>query len=288
MSRVIAILTLYYPKREHLINLSKIAEQVDRLIVCDNSPFINEDLKNEFPTIIYQHFGKNLGLSAGFNRVLKNAKYKWHDDDFIIFFDQDTTIPKNHIISLIDDYEYLEKHGYKVGTIGPVFFNKSLGKEEIPTIKQHITKSIFKVKSVITTSMLCKYSNIKLINFWNEEIFLDMADWDLSWRFTKSNKACFMSSNSIILHSVGENKKKLFSFNIRVWKPFREYYQIRDSLYLLNKNYVPWNFRIRLILNLTIRPLIHICFLDNTYERIKYIIKGYRDYFKGQHGELTT
>lgn len=287
MEKVVAIITVYYPKTEHLLNIKKIFKQVDKLIICDNSPNICYEIINKFPEAEYLFFGKNLGLSAAFNIVLKNPKYQWDDNTYIIFFDQDTTIPLNHINSLVNDYEYLISKGYKIGCIGPTFYNKTLQKVEIPTIKENISKSIIKVKSVITTSMLCRYSNIKSIDLWNEEIFLDMSDWDLCWRFLDSNMSCFMSSNSVIQHNVGEDKKKILLYKIRVWKPFREYYQIRDCLYLINKKYVPWNFRIRLLIMLTIRPMMHCLFLDRRIERFKYIFRGICDYLNKVHGELN-
>ena len=135
--------------------------------------------------------------------------------------------------------------------------------------------------------MLCKYSQIRTINFWNEEIFLDLADWDLCWRLNSSKKFSFMSFNSIIKHNVGEGKKKIFCVSLRIAKPFREYYQTRDKLYLLNKNYVPIRMKIRFLISLIIRPIVHFIFLDDGIRRMKYIFKGINDYLNNKRGELN-
>lgn len=286
MPRITAIVTVYYPNEKHLANIYKIAEQVDRIIVSDNSSFNNKYIFRKFSNLYYFFWNKNLGLSASFNKILKNTNLNWDNNDFVIFFDQDTTIPLNHINSLIKDYESLVSKGYDVGCIGPVYFNKSMGKKEIPKLRKCISKSIIKVKNIITTSMLCNYSKLKSINFWNEEIFLDLADFDLCWRFNDRNIHCFMSYNSVIYHNVGEGKRKILFFNIRIAKPFREYYQTRDCLYLIKKDYVPWMMKLRFILNLTLRPLLHFIFLDSSKARMKFVLKGYSDYFKNIHGEL--
>ena len=34
----VAIVTCYFPKAEHVLNIRKISEQVDIVVVCDNSP----------------------------------------------------------------------------------------------------------------------------------------------------------------------------------------------------------------------------------------------------------
>lgn len=289
MTRVSAIVTTYYPTIKHLNNIKRIASQINRIFICDNSPRCNIELFSEIDNLEYCFWNANLGLSIGFNRILKDEKYSWLDDDYIVFFDQDTVIPENHIMSLVNDYESLTKEGYRVGCIGPVFFNESMQKTEIPKLKKKINDNIIEVRSNITSSMLCRYDHLKTIDFWNEEIFLDMADWDICWRFKRYNMKCFMSHSSIINHTVGEGRKKILGFYyLRIAKPFREYYQIRDCLYLFWKDYIPWNFRVRFLIRLTVRNVLHILFLDNPKLRIKYILKGFNDYFHGVHGEIMN
>ena len=286
MKKVIAIVTVYYPQKEHIVNINIIKNQVDIVIICDNSSFNNEALFKHLSGVQYIYWGKNLGLSKSFNNILKNDKFQWHADDYIIFFDQDTTIPLNHINSLIKDYEYLLNMGYKVGCIGPAYYNKTMQQMEIPKVKKYISNSIIKVRNIITTSMICQYSKIETIKFWNEDIFLDLADFDLCWRFNNENMACFMTFNSVIEHSVGEGKENILFFSLRISKPFREYYQTRDCLYLLSKNYVPCYMKLRFVLNLTLRPILHLIFLNHSIDRFKFIVKGFKDYLNKVHGEI--
>ena len=60
----------------------------------------------------------------------------------------------------------------------------------------------------------------------------------------------------------------------------------RDALYLLKENYVPLKMKIRLIANITVRPIIHCIFLDKRRERLKYIRQGFIDYSKNRHDEM--
>lgn len=288
MERTIAIITTYYPKSEHLGNIITISKQVDLIIVCDNSPNDNYELFKNINNLRYVFWNQNLGLSTSFNNILKDKKYGWSNNDNIVFFDQDSFIPENHIMSLVSDYESLEKEGLSIGCVGPFFFNKSMGKIEIPKLYETISTSVIRVKSIITSSMLCKYGKLQEIGFWNEKLFLDMADWDLCWRLIEKGYFCYMSRKSIMEHSVGEGKKKVLFFNLRVGKPFREYYQTRDCLYLLQEKYVPWNFRLRFMAMILVRPLLHILFLDVPRERARYIYLGIRDFCKNKHGEIPA
>lgn len=285
-NRIISIMTTFYPNRNHFYNAKKICDQSDFLIICDNSPTNNKELFSGLKNIKYFYWGKNLGLSMAFNFVLKDGSLNWCDTDYIIFFDQDSTIPKNHIKYLVEEYKNLLAQGESVGCIGPVYFDLSSNREEIPHMKTFVNRKSMRVSSIITTSMLCQYRILKKIGFWNDDIFLDMADWDICWRLQANQLNVYLTYASIIRHSVGQGTKKVGPLNIRVGKPFREYYQTRECLQLLFKDYVPFKYKLRFIAMLTIRPIMHFLFLDNKWERIKYITKGIIDYFKGKRGSL--
>ena len=223
-------------------------------------------------------------MSAAFNRVLKEKTF--NDDDFIIFFDQDSHISDEHINILCKEYKKLEDRGFALGCLGPVYFNTSSGIVEIPKQKKQLTEHSYSVKSIITSSMLTRYKILKDIDFWNEEIFLDMADWDVCWRFIASKKLCCMTDAVTLNHTLGNGEKKIGLLRVREGSPFREYYQTRDCLYLLKKNYVPFKFKIRFMLMITVRPILHFLFLPNKRKRLFYIKQGIHDYRNGIHGCL--
>lgn len=273
----VAIVTAYYPDVENRNNVKKIAEQVDKVIVCDNSPSDNASVFSG-DRIEYVFFGENLGLSAAFNRVLKREE-GWSDDDYFVFFDQDSTIEDNHISRLIDVYDELKNAGLKVGCLGPVYFNNSSGQIEIPKMKTQLIDKTYSVQSIITSSMLTTYGTLKEIGFWNEEIFLDMADWDLCWRIIGAGKLCCMTEAVVLNHTLGNGEKKIGPFRLRIGSTIRDYYQTRDALYLLCKQYTPIKYKCRFILMLTVRSVLRLLFLDDKKKRAHYIKRGIQDYF---------
>ncbi len=279
-------MTVYYPDKSNLDNAKKICSQSNLLIICDNSPTSNQKLFSVLENTKYFYWGKNLGLSGAFNKVLKNDTLHWADDDYVLFFDQDSTIQPDHIKTLISEYENLKYNGGSVGCIGPVYFNLNSNKEQIPRLKEYVNKQTMKVSSIITTSMLCQYKNLKKIGFWNEEIFLDMADWDICWRFYAANMNVYMTYVSVIRHSLGKGIKKVGPIRLSISAPFREYYQTRECLRLLFKPYVPFKYKLRFCYMLTVRPILHMLFLDHKIERAKYIGKGLIAYFAGKNGSL--
>lgn len=235
--------------------------------------------------IVYVTKNKNLGLGAAFNMALKDDTYGWKDDDLIIFFDQDSQIGEGYIQALQDEYRKIETLIPNLGCLGPVFYNTSNDRTERPRQKKNITDETYEVSNTITSSLMMRYGNLKKIGFWNENVFLDLADWDLCWRMQKAGMVCCMTEKVVLHHSVGNGEKKVGPIKLRVGQPFREYYQTRDALYLLQENYVPLKIRLRLIANVTIRPVVHYLMLDDKKSRMKFIRQGISDYKEGVRGE---
>lgn len=285
MSETHALVTLYNPSEKEFNNCRILSQQVDTVILCDNSQESHETVFQNEKNIIYITKNENLGLGAAFNVALKNDTYDWKDDDLIIFFDQDSQIGEGYIQALQDEYRKIETLIPNLGCLGPVFYNTSNGRTERPRQKKNITDETYEVSNTITSSLMMRYGNLKRIDFWNEKVFLDLADWDLCWRMQKAGMVCCMTEKVVLHHSVGNGEKKVGPIKLRVGQPFREYYQTRDALYLLQENYVPLKMRLRLIANVTIRPVVHYLMLDDKKSRMKFIRRGINDYKKGVHGE---
>lgn len=285
MVKIVALVTVYNPDKNVVENLQILSRQVEQVILCDNSMNDNAQMLGGVTKSIYTTQHKNLGLTGAFNSILKDPEYGWKDDDLIIFFDQDSQIGEGYIQALQDEYRKIETLIPNLGCLGPVFYNTSNGRTERPRQKKNITDETYEVSNTITSSLMMRYGNLKRIDFWNEKVFLDLADWDLCWRMQKAGMVCCMTEKVVLHHSVGNGEKKVGPIKLRVGQPFREYYQTRDALYLLQENYVPLKMRLRLIANVTIRPVVHYLMLDDKKSRMKFIRRGINDYKKGVHGE---
>ena len=285
MIKVVALVTLYNPDKVVVDNLQILGGQVEQMILCDNSMNDNAQMFRGLTKSIYTTQHKNLGLTGAFNSILQDPTYGWEDDDIVVFFDQDSRISEGYISSLRDEYQRIEAKVENLGCLGPIFYNTSNGQVERPRQRKTITADTYIVSNTITSSLMTRYKNLKKIDFWNENIFLDMADWDLCWRMEKSGLLCCMTEKVTLHHSVGNGEKRFGLIKLRVGQPFREYYQTRDALYLLQEKYVPLKLRLRLIANITIRPLVHFLFLNDKALRMKYVKRGIYDYRKGIHGE---
>ena len=73
-----ALITVFFPTEDTQRNVREIAKQVDKVFICDNSPYPNRGMFESLESkdgIRYVFFGENLGLSRAFNRILKEPGY---------------------------------------------------------------------------------------------------------------------------------------------------------------------------------------------------------------------
>lgn len=286
MAKTVALMTLYHPDNSVVKNVAAISEQVDRIFLCDNSTENNAKRFDFIRNVEYIFTGINLGISTAFNNVLKDETVDLKNDDFIIFFDQDSEIKSDHIEKLEKEFLSLQSQYFNIGCLGPAYFNRSNNSVEISNQKKRLNKHSYSVPSIITSSLLTTYGNLEKIGFFNDEIFLDFADWDLCWRFIYNNMRCCVTDGVMLNHAVGEGDKQVGILKVRSYPPQREYYQVRDSLYLMRKKYTPLKDKVRFAERISLEALFHCLALDKKKDRINYIIQGYKDFRHNITGEL--
>lgn len=289
-----ALVTLFFPTQEQLHNVELLCTQCDKVILCDNSPgkdnhALFENLSPEKVTYIANK--KNLGLSRAFNQVLKNPNHDFSDDDFIIFFDQDSTVDEKHIKSLQDIFLELEEKNENPGAVVPVtekgarlVNSQTLNPQPLPV------KNCYSVLHCITSSMLTRYSILRKIGFWNENFFLDQADHEISFRIIKFGYKIAQSEDIYLKHKIGNGIMHTHILHhietFAVNAPIRDYYIIRDGLKLLGLNYTPNSFKKYLRKMIYHEPVDHIIYLPKKIKRIYYILRGHIDFLANKSTEI--
>ena len=290
--KITALVTLYKPDSSVRNNIESLLKQVTNVILLDNTELIdNSELFNNLNNCTYILNEKNLGLSSAFNKVLCNDS-NIKQSDYIIFFDQDSCVTDNFIKKLINDYNKISEIN-KIGCLGAVYYD-SVKKEYggFSRIKNEICDNCYEVPELITSALITKYSTLEAVGFWNENIFLDYADYDLCWRLNKAGYHIFITKNAILNHSLGTGTIKIRilwkQLNVSYSPPLREYYQTREAIKLLFKFYVPIRWKKNFLFNLFIRIFIFCFKLENGKERYYYYLKGFKDGILKRNGEYTV
>ena len=289
--RTVSLVTFFNPNGTHANNVRAIAAQSDVAIVVDNSKADNSRLFGTQPedkAILYVSNARNLGLSAAFNACLTDVdRFAWNEDDYVVFFDQDTHIEPGHIEALRNEFEALRQRGYKVGCIGPAYYEANAQKTRIPKVRKAVSPTSMLVEKVITSSMLTTYGNLKSVGFWSDDIFLDMADYDLCWKMRSHGYVIALTTKSVIVHEIGESSSNMLLRPISQSKPFREYYQMRDRLYLLKKPYVPLASKTVLLYEVTLQAGLRLATSADRAERFRYMRLGRTHFRSGIHDPLA-
>lgn len=266
------------------------------MILSDNTPGKdNGSFFEEIENAVYICNGRNLGLSRGINRGVRTKAAK--ESDYLFFFDQDSVIPDGHIETMIADWEKLEKD-HRIALLGPHYHDEITGADDSELIVADKDKIIdgvyYPVHQMITSSMLTKYDLLKQIGFWNNDIFLDFADFDLCWRFVHAGYELFITRNAELSHRLGDGYVMAhmpFSkneFPMGYGSAFRKYYQTRALMKLRKCDYIPDEWKGLVKANLTIRTYFDLRFLPDKRRRFLYYLRGLIDGALGKNGELKT
>lgn len=134
--------------------------------------------------------------------------------------------------------------------------------------------------------MFTRYDLLMRIGFWNENFFLDYADFELCYRFKKYGFVCIKTQSAIFEHKIGSGYKEFLGYKFLIEKPIRNYYITRDGLRLLFLSYTPFKFKLRLLFRLTVENFFNLILFGQMKERAKYMSLGLIHWIRGKYGGL--
>lgn len=264
-------ITLFHPNHKIIEYLKSLSHKVDYIFVFDNSDN-NASYRYHFniENLIYHFTGKNQGLSKAFNWCFEKALY-YHQDYLLLLdqdscYDQDLILQMQEEISIYPDNQNVAIHAFNI---------KPLGEEVSKNALQ-----FYEVNEVISSG---SFLNIEVIEKshlrYDENLFVDYVDHDFCHQIHDHHLKIIVHDQLIVYQTLG------YMHNGRIChSPVRHYYMIRDVGYMNKKYYKPSMVRKKTIATLITE--LHNCLKeDKKVKKIKYVLKGYKDYKKGVKGE---
>jgi len=290
MSKTYAVIVTYKPDVEILEKcVNSLANQVAKLIIVDNTPGKCQLLENfrkmQNVEIIYlnENYGIAYAQNVGIKRVLEE------NIDYILLSDQDTIYPLDYIEKMFKCFQE-----DKVAAAGPLFIDAHTGK-----VQFFIKKGLFGFEKIYPTSG--KYSVLQLIasgtiintkfipeiGLMKEELFIDWVDMEWCWRATKKGFKIIGNADVVIEHYHGEKSKEFLGKNITLKSYVRNYYTIRNGIYLVLYSNVLDIYRRTLLFSKTFRNIFLFSVLSNDiFLNFKYTLKGFYHGLIGKLGKL--
>lgn len=287
MKKIYSILVAYNPD---LLGFNQAVErlkkQTDTVIVCNNSDY---DIKFDDEQVKVFNFGENLGIARA-----QSIGMKWafeNEADFILQMDQDS-IPSGDLVEkLLECYEDLTNKGYKIGLVGPQDFDKDTKELNTARLKKGTcieNTNYVSLEQTLSSGSLIPKPVYDIVGGMDDELFIDAVDSEYCWRIKKNGFLVIKNNDALLAHKLGDGKQKILGFlNVGVPSPIRHYYQIRNTLLLARRSYVPAYWKYSMLVKVVFKLFIYPFTLDRGFERFKYIVKGIKDGLVGKSGKIS-
>jgi rhamnosyltransferase len=273
MFTISAIIVLYNPNLFDLdINLNELIDQVDHLILIDNSEisnfeFIHKILSSKKDKLYYHFNNSNHGIATAQNiGINKSIEFQ---TDYILLMDQDSK-PSNDMVSiLLRDILVLKKSNINIAAIGPIAINSQNQLPYKPRLRRYRYfknfPGLLNTNELISSGMFIDFKVLRHVGYLDENLFIDGVDHEWCWRAKRSGYFLGLTENTSLLHSLGEGDKFIFGIRVAISSPFRIYYQYRNFIYLFKKKHVPIYWKLINFIKYTIKYIYYPVFVSRKY-----------------------
>ena len=227
----------------------------------------------------------NLGIATAQNKGIERALEL--SAEYILFFDQDSTIPDNFVQDMMDDYQLISNQNIKIGALGPRFIDERYNfyyktisiskhglrtKHDVSNIKQPFNSTL-----LISSGSLVSVETLQKVGLMRDEYFIDYVDTEWCLRAESLGFKNYISAKAVMKHTIGDNVLNFKFINVPVHSAFRRYFRVRNAFYMLREPHVPFLLFIREMTFNFIHQGILICFEKNRLAYIKSYFKGLKD-----------
>jgi len=281
--RLAAVVILYKPESNLLSNIETYVNEVDLLIVADNSEdnrqsraMLSNLIMHE--NTIYIHDGQNKGIGSRLNEALEICNQK--GIRLLLAMDQDSHFTTTSFSTYKRCLEVCTPND--IAIYGPQYLKKTISEDlcKFEPVTEMITSgSIFNVEYAIE------------IGKFDESLFIDLVDFEFCYRSILAKKRIIQFCNIYLDHSLGKLKQskslKTFKKTERsLHNPVRLYYMTRNFL-RISKTYrrafpEEINRNRKDLMNRIKNNIIY----NSTGKTIQYVFRGIADYLRGKTGKL--
>ena len=225
--------------------------------------------------------GENLGIASALNIAAKKAISE--EFDWLLTMDQDSIFKENSFQFLVD-YVNDNKDLSKLAIVSP-FHDTVLRDGHYPNPETVETPII-----VMTSGNLVNLTAYKKIGGYKDWYFIDCVDFDFCLSLIREGYQIHQVNKSILIHELGHTEKKKFlgkTYFTDNHNYIRRYYIVRNRHYILDefsKDFPDYCAAEKRCTKGEIKRII--LFEKDKIRKLRYMLKGYRDYRKGITGKL--
>ena len=274
--KLLGIVVTYFPDLSDLKNnISSYIDDLDQLIVWDNTPSQNTDhhlqeIKKIDSKITILGNGKNMGIGYALNIAVKWLFENHYD--FLITFDQDSYFRSG----MLQKYKEIVMGSTdpKIGIFGVNYTSHE-------KLAYENNEDTLPVTECITSGAMYPVTTFRTGLLFDEDLFIDGIDFDFCYKINEQfGLQTVILTNVILNHKIGYSENNLRGKISDNYSAFRTYYLIKNQIYIWRKypDLYPIRKKIHLIVKYIGLRLISILFFENDkLAKFKSIIRGIKE-----------
>lgn len=294
--RVLAVAVTYNPDPDLLARvLGSVAPQVQGIAVVDNGSSNARSVRDSASAVQAHVLAneENLGIAAAQNQGVALAREEGYSH--ILLLDQDTVLSPDVVADLTRHLATLEKEHDRIAAIGPAYFELNSQQQTKayqangPLLSRLSLKGLDRpVESdfIIASASLVSLGTFDIIGGFKEDLFIDLVDVEWCLRARASGYQSFLSPTGIVEHRLGSTTAQIGPRRVAVHVPIRNYYWVRNALWLSRQPYTPLAWRLYFISRALTFPVVYTTLTDQRLMRLRLICRGIWDSFTGHLGSL--
>jgi rhamnosyltransferase len=244
-----------------------------------------EKIISSIPNKTLISLSENIGIAEAQNIGIR--KLNCSDEELILFFDQDSSISENFLISIKNEYQSLEKSVNNSVILGPTFYHRTKN-FEYPVVKFNrfgFRKKIYvsnypeavEASCIISSGMCVRKGVLSSVGEMDRSLFIDYVDTEWCLRAVSKGVKIYVSPHIVMEHEIGNDNIKVFRWRVPVHSATRRYYRIRNSFILFKYPYIPFVVSLHELSFSIIHQFFLILFVKNKRRYMDSLIKGMRD-----------
>ncbi|WP_439411846.1 glycosyltransferase [Enterobacter ludwigii] len=224
----------------------------------------------------------NVGIAKAQNDGIHLALREGCED--ILLLDDDS-LPSSDMLNKLLDARKLFVHN--MGEM-PVVCANAIAEngQSLSHFQKQVIDGIFAYRDMISSGTLINKSILEVVGLHEEKLFIDCVDYEWGWRAANLGVNIVIAQNAVLNHRLGNGRVK--AINAGYGAPIRHFYQYRNILYMMGRNYVPLSWRVSQFFKLLIKPIIIIVFFDKKNTRLKYVFQGVSAFFRKKYGNINS
>jgi len=291
-----AIIVTFEPDKIRLDALiDSLLTQVESIVIVDNASTVqamSEFTRGNNKKISIIALEENCGVATAQNRGIKWATQKGFS--YVLLMDQDSLPETSMVKHLFAGMKQKTEEGFKVAAVGPQYTDIK-GQNASPFVKLEgselcridcVENEIVSVDILISSGCLISIEALTSVGGMTNLLFIDYVDTEWCLRAAYKGYALFGIGAAHMQHDLGDEFTQLFGRTFPVHSSVRNYYIIRNGLWLLRQPWVSSAWQIMDLGRLFKIYLVYSLYAGTRYMNWKMMNKGIWHSLLGKMGKL--